>query len=300
MHLIKCITSIISTKYSDYELLLIDDGSTDGSGQICDKFADQDTRVKVMHKENRGVSSARNLGLKYARGEWVAFVDSDDFVSENYFEILNKLPESDWIMTNAIKVNESSFEDYISYSEASLNRTSFLNTYSLHPNFYSPWGKFFKNDIIQSHKLRFDKDLYVGEDALFNIRYLKYVKQVYLYPPSVYYYRDRKSSLGKTALLFENQHFYYYKMKEDLKSLSHSHYLKIIESPLLRYILALFKDQSITDSLQKKELSRIVKEDYSALLNVYRRTRFLKYLIRLSKISGSEFLLRKALKKVIK
>ena len=82
-----CIDSILSQNFSDFELLLIDDGSTDGSGQICDAYAEKDNRIRVFHKKNGGVSSARNLGLCNAKGEWVTFVDSDDFVLNDYFSI---------------------------------------------------------------------------------------------------------------------------------------------------------------------------------------------------------------------
>ena len=84
----RCIQSILTQKHTDLELLLINDGSTDSSGEICDKYARQDSRVRVFHKENQGASSARNTGLDYARGEWVTFVDSDDWIDpEMYYEM---------------------------------------------------------------------------------------------------------------------------------------------------------------------------------------------------------------------
>ena len=82
-YLPRCIDSILSQSLTDFELLLIDDGSIDGSGAICDAFAEKDNRVRVFHKENGGVSSARNLGLNEAKGEWVCFVDSDDELMPN-------------------------------------------------------------------------------------------------------------------------------------------------------------------------------------------------------------------------
>lgn len=84
----RCIDSILSQTFSDWELLMIDDGSTDQSGTICDQYAIKDKRIKVFHKKNGGVSSARNLGLDNARGEWITFVDADDQIisnSLNYF-----------------------------------------------------------------------------------------------------------------------------------------------------------------------------------------------------------------------
>ena len=83
-YLHRCIDSILSQTFTDFELLLIDDGSKDGSGAICDEYAAKDNRVRVFHKENGGVSSARNLGLDNACGEWVTFVDADDYVRPSY------------------------------------------------------------------------------------------------------------------------------------------------------------------------------------------------------------------------
>ena len=83
----KCVDSILACDCHDFELLLVDDGSTDGSGLICDNYGQQDSRVRVFHKQNGGVSSARNLGLEHAGGEWIMFVDSDDWVSDTFFDI---------------------------------------------------------------------------------------------------------------------------------------------------------------------------------------------------------------------
>ena len=79
-----CIDSIIAQTFTDFELLLIDDGSKDKSGAICDEYAAKDARIRVFHKENGGVSSARNLGLDNAKGEWITFIDSDDWVKQDY------------------------------------------------------------------------------------------------------------------------------------------------------------------------------------------------------------------------
>ena len=86
-YLRRCIDSVLAQTYQDFELLLIDDGSKDSSGAICDEYAAQDTRVRVFHKANGGVSSARNVGLDHARGEWITFVDSDDEVKPNWLDL---------------------------------------------------------------------------------------------------------------------------------------------------------------------------------------------------------------------
>lgn len=87
-YLEKCVTSILSQSYTELELLLVDDGSTDGSGELCDRLAKKDDRIKVIHKKNGGSSSARNEGIRQAKGEWLAFVDSDDFIESDMYERL--------------------------------------------------------------------------------------------------------------------------------------------------------------------------------------------------------------------
>ena len=81
----RCVDSILSQTFQEWELLLIDDGSTDRSGELCDEYASKDQRIKVFHKKNGGVSSARNIGLNYAKGEWITFIDSDDEIPKNTF-----------------------------------------------------------------------------------------------------------------------------------------------------------------------------------------------------------------------
>ena len=89
-YLEKCIDSIINQTYQNLEIILVDDGSTDGSGKICDEYSRKDNRIKVIHKENGGLSDARNIGIKNANGGLIGFIDSDDYITENMFEVLQK------------------------------------------------------------------------------------------------------------------------------------------------------------------------------------------------------------------
>ena len=84
----KCVDSILNQTFQDWELLLIDDGSTDRSGELCDEYANKDSRVRVFHKINEGVSSARNVGLDNAKGQWITFVDADDWIDKNMYQEL--------------------------------------------------------------------------------------------------------------------------------------------------------------------------------------------------------------------
>ena len=98
-YLRRCVDSVLTQSYTDFELLLIDDGSRDQSPAICDEYAAADHRVQVFHKPNGGVSSARNLGLDHARGQWITFIDSDDFISPNYLSAVNR-SDADMLILN--------------------------------------------------------------------------------------------------------------------------------------------------------------------------------------------------------
>lgn len=172
----RCVDSILSQRYRDFELLLIDDGSTDGSGEICDEYAEKDSRIRVFHKPNGGVSSARNLGLDNARGQWITFADADDYVSPYYLENLIAAvdnPEIDLVFNYAIvhcngKVEKEDYpEKEISISEISdlfLHNDLIWHT--------STWSKLFRRSIIENYNIRYIEDVHIGEDALFLFTYL--------------------------------------------------------------------------------------------------------------------------------
>lgn len=113
-YLSQCIDSILAQAFIDFELLLVDDGSTDGSGRICDEYANKDARIQVFHKKNGGVSSARNIGLEHAQGEWITFVDSDDWLDLKYCQILwEEVQDVDCFFSRCryiIKMEESKFD----------------------------------------------------------------------------------------------------------------------------------------------------------------------------------------------
>src|SRR5690348_8514297 len=114
-YLFKCIDSILAQTFTDYELILVNDGSPDSCGEICNEFAKKDKRIKVIHKKNGGLSSARNAGLEIAKGEYIGFIDSDDFIHNKMYEILYQnalFHSSDIIICDFLKVNEGEVVNY--------------------------------------------------------------------------------------------------------------------------------------------------------------------------------------------
>ena len=182
-YLDRCIQSILSQTYTNFELLLIDDGSTDSSGAICDSYAEQDSRVRVFHKPNGGVSSARNMGLDNANGEWITFCDSDDWVYDCWLQ--NYVDNSDNVdivcqgveldysrMVNCFKQNEKVGFDYEGKIADGLE---LLHEYGL---VGSMCIKLFKMDIVRINSLRLNPMFNYMEDEEFVIRYLSFCKNV--------------------------------------------------------------------------------------------------------------------------
>lgn len=195
----KCISSVLAQIYTDYELLLIDDGSKDGSGRICDNYALQDKRIKVVHKENGGVSSARNVGLDLAKGTWIVFIDADDWLEPDalqYFAEVTQNKKVDYLLCghylNDMKKTKKGGE--MSVREC-------LDRYECD----KLWEGLYKRSIIEENNIRFDEELTLAEDKLFNYQYLRKCSNVYVSGRIFYHYNFcNENSLSFRGFSIEN------------------------------------------------------------------------------------------------
>ena len=183
-YLPRCIESILSQIYCNFELILVDDGSNDGSLSVCKHYASRDSRIKVFSKRNGGVSSARNLGLENCHGEWVAFVDSDDYVASNYLSMMvNAISHyaTDLVISGFTRVDDSDKNKEIdSYTYANENISiERLDIEQLRriTHWSVSFSKLFKSDIIRKNKLTFPP-IEVKEDVVFLISYLDCCKRI--------------------------------------------------------------------------------------------------------------------------
>lgn len=172
----RCLDSVITQTFTDIECIMVDDGSTDDSSVVIDEYAAKDERFVAIHKENGGVSSARNVGLDKAQGEWIVFVDSDDILKKHHIEIMfsNVSPQIDFVYTSweAIKLNGRIYrktKDKCYFGKKQLR--TFLCESEILDNMM-PWGKIFRRAIIERKHLRFDTHLAISEDRLFCYGYL--------------------------------------------------------------------------------------------------------------------------------
>lgn len=217
-YLHKCIDSILAQTFTDFELLLIDDGSTDKSDDICDEYAVKDARVRVFHTENRGVSAARNHGLREASGDWICFVDSDDWVENCYLEYLYCVDGLD--ENNDCIVCQSVYVDFEVDGKVKSNKWFVLpNLVQTKPfdekviinkilNGYNSfvYAKLFNKQTIRENEIYFNESLSINEDKLFFHKYLQYVDKIYLSSFVSYHYLRRDMvSLSKMNHTSEEQ-----------------------------------------------------------------------------------------------
>lgn len=167
----QCVDSILAQDYSVFELLLIDDGSKDDSPAICDEYAAKDIRVMVFHKPNGGVSSARNHGLEKAQGEWITFIDADDYITERYFDGVDERHED--ILIKGYKKFENTGIVAGRVADKLLGMpvfSDFISQFVTDSLLRCPWAKFYKRSLLGD--LRFLTDMKIGEDAWFVFNYL--------------------------------------------------------------------------------------------------------------------------------
>ncbi len=234
-YLQRCVDSVLKQTYQNLEVLLIDDGSKDGSGTVCDEYAVQDCRVRVIHKENTGVSDTRNVGLDHAKGDYILFIDSDDYIDEVMVEkLLNRAlkDNSDIVMCRycidragvILPINMQYKDEYVCFEDI---KSGLLQLYytDYHTGLYSLWNKLIKKSVYSTDGIRFDTTLKRGEDAWFVFQCLKRCSRVDYIDESYYYYYQNDSSVMHT--LYEDQYEKWVDMRKRLLKENESLGLKI-------------------------------------------------------------------------
>lgn len=198
----RCIGSILLQEYRNIELILINDGSTDTSLSICRHWSEKDSRVIVIEKQNTGVSESRNIGIAKAAGEYLQFVDSDDWISENSTGTMVRRAEqtqSDLVIARFYRVvNGIMAEKGDIKSDIVLSKKEFMTIMMKAPaNFYYGvmWNKLYRRDIISAHRIRCCTEISWCEDFLFNLDYIRYAETFACLNAPVYYYVKTKNSL---------------------------------------------------------------------------------------------------------
>lgn len=197
----RCLESIIGQTYKKIEIILIDDGSTDNSGKICDKYALNDKRIKVIHASNKGPAATRNIGIENSKGTFIFFLDADDFIENNALNLLienYRRTKADIIIGDFRKINDNNSNPDSGHGRILLESKlltkkdiiDYIRCYLKKPNsfqlFAYSWGRLFKSSIIKDNNMHFDESLRTFEDVAFNFDYLNHVEKVSFLKETIY------------------------------------------------------------------------------------------------------------------
>jgi len=283
-YLAKCLDTIINQTYKNIEILLVDDGSTDRSKEIIKSYMEKDSRIIGFFGENKGVSSARNLGIKNSSGDYITFVDSDDWLDLNlYNEAIEKVEENncDIVLYSFTKEFNSSPEikEVLPFkSEEILDRDRIYNDLILNLIAYedetkesimgSIWRCVFKSDLIKANNLYFDTEMHYAEDLIFCLNTFKLSNSIYILNKPFYHYRFSESSV--TAVYksnhFERQLLVYNKIKEVFNNSNDEDLNNRMNIMMLRYIINGITHVCSTDSTfveKYNNVKRILNDEKS-------------------------------------
>lgn len=258
----RCIDSIIAQSFTDFELILIDDGSADNSGRICDEYSFKDARINVIHKLNGGQSIARNAGIDIAKGKYLSFIDADDYISPDMIETLFNLAEkynadiSECGYISVFKDKEvvCEFGKGIEFGEGNYLIEKFINA----DIFYGVWSKLFKNSLFNNTRFPCGR---IYEDTWMTLKFcLEPLRYVRTQKPLYYYYQINSSTLrSEVTQRKAREYIYILESQLDLinsnvadKKLKKRLLLRIMEKSVIWYLDLALSDQKIIRSIYSK------------------------------------------------
>ncbi|MDW3728105.1 glycosyltransferase family 2 protein [Enterococcus faecium] len=292
-YLSKCIESILSQSYLNLEIILVNDGSTDMSGEICIGYSRRDSRIKYFETKNNGVSEARNIGIKESNGKKILFVDADDYLDRDYVENFIQYPDY-FVISGYIQNNKK-----IMPETQKLTHVDVINSYgSLNLFLNTPICKLYDSTVIKKNNLKFLKKLKYGEDLEFNLRYLSKIHEVFFLSKSGYNIVESPRGLSRVSInnMWEyqseiaNTAYRYYGADERFATGFISINLKIIRTTLYYYIetFSEFKKMcvAVTNTSYFSALKEYIQRDYSikikekiVFLLLDKRMHFMLYLL---------------------
>lgn len=235
-YLRRCIDSILSQTFISFELLLIDDGSTDASGAICDEYALMDRRIHVTHQINRGVSAARNVGLDKSVGKYVCFVDSDDWVTSDYLATLMKQVQGFDVLFFGffLRYNDESSMSLSLRRQCAVNeieKEQLMLSLCKNDTGYNVLGyafdKIFRRNLIEKYNLRFDENICLGEDEIFALAYCLKAQYLKVIPDVLYCYSPRVGGLASQKESYKSCYSKYKALVDNIIDMGSSEMLEM-------------------------------------------------------------------------
>lgn len=291
--LAECIDSILDSTYENFELILVNDGSTDNSAELCREYCGRDSRVRLIEQENQGASVARNKGMENCRGEWVVFVDSDDFISPDFLEMVAKGGAADLLIFDYIKTGQvavdaagrtegtqgipvplDSPEDRADLIERLLRFRQLIE--GGHTDLRTIWAKAYRRSVLERYSIRFSPSVHVSEDILFNAMVFLMVRRCEYIPIPVYLYTVRMGSATHSYVpgLLQSCAAFQRKLKDMLEKhqvfslLKEAYAAKTLENMAYLLIKGIFNPYSKNTARKNRDLCRQMREDeiYTAAL----------------------------------
>ena len=306
------VETVLIQTYRNFELILIDDGSTDNSLSIINKLKKIDSRIKILTQVNKGVSSARKLGITYSLGEYITFLDSDDTFYPNSLEVLlNELKEDDYDIVNGSFVVVPGGKKWIHKDIGIMNDLEYFESIIFNRTFLPVWASLYKKSIFNSDSFEFSESVKIGEDILMNIELSSRVKKVKNINECVYIYKgDHLTSASRSQVRHPTYYKKYFNIRNELYrninfELFESHKILIENQDNMTLIRAFFSphinfDLNCFKDLQQMRVFTKTKNLFSfCLLNKY-LTQFLKLFIKMKfNIKTMDFLFRNPKKEIL-
>ena len=291
----RCIESVLKQDYTCFELILVNDGSTDNSGKICDEYGAKDSRIRVIHKNNTGVSDTRNLAMASAKGEFLQFLDSDDWITPDATRLLVTTAQEnqcDMVIADFYRVVGSRVSHKGDIQEnVLLTREEFATHMMENPaNFYYGvlWNKLYRKNIIEEYHLSMDSEISWCEDFMFNMEYIRHIKTVYALQVPIYYYVKTKGSLVSQGMnlsktikmkrsVFEQYNRFYKDVfgEEDYEKSRIQVYRFLIDAASDGIVLPTMLSSSIKLGNERIRISIDAMENEGILMNAYRERKLL-------------------------
>lgn len=298
LYIHKCIDSILSQTFKEFELILVDDGSPDRCGEICDEYAKNDCRIKVIHKENGGYSSAINAGLGIAEGEYIGIVDGDDYIDRGMYEALYNLAreyDADVVECNYYKVEKNNIYPARKSAKIQVGDNLFaLGRFIKGDSRPELWSKIYKKELFADLRLPYGK---IYSDAFIVLKIL-YILKKYVYTGDCkYFYVQREGSVMSQkaysikkleSMEFEEERFYFLKDKLNDKSILNLLEYRYFENMFLHYINLCNNKELDTDKKYREMIRKKILVNYY----VFKKNRLLdpyKKWMMLIKINGTLF-----------
>lgn len=287
-YLVNCIECVVNQSFVDFELLLIDDGSPDKCGDICDEWAAKDSRIRVFHQPNSGVSTARNNGIDKAVGEFITFVDPDDYIGAEYlshlYDLVAKLPDQDIDM--GIQGYNKCYEDGVVFETTKFMPIKVTSSHNFAIllsrkdtcDMFATCSKLYKRAFLNLNNLRFDSGICSFEDALFLLNCILRCKSIAVGNYADYYYVIHARTLSRRVMKFELEYHAFFSCYQTITSIAdkqHLHYASIkplfdlIKFPFKRALKVDYHSIGRIAGVQRREHLRILRKGALEYLKNY-------------------------------